>query len=204
MYLCLLAYFPHSLTHSLTSSPCLSAPLTSPLLFSHPHPLLFPYPCWHAAVKGTVAPDESSFEASRALGTSRRVLYICGFLVKLQISPLSKHLHYLRLYPSTGWWLAEIVMLFFLLLFFFPFTSPLAPQSFWTDGVSVIINNLGKTYYGVEAMSKRENVREQKKRQKEYDRVHGFLLHHLSCLLLFSCICVRSNTLYYQKDFLCV
>lgn len=83
----------------LTSSPCLSLP-----------PYTFPHPCIHAAVK--VVPDECSFETSQAVGTSRRLLYGCGFLVKLQISPVSRHVQYLRLYPSTLWWLAGIVTFF--------------------------------------------------------------------------------------------
>lgn len=44
--------------------------------------------------------------------------------------------------------------------FFLPSISPLALQSLWTDGVPVIINNLGKTYYGVEARVEREKVKE--------------------------------------------
>lgn len=142
VFLCLPAFFTHSF----------SLPLCTPH-FS-PHLLLSSFPILVDMLQLKVAPDESSFEASRAVGTSRRVLYICGFLVKLQISPLSKHLHSLRLYPSTVWWLAGIVF------FFLPSISPLALQSLWTDGVPVIINNLGKTYYGVEARVEREKVKE--------------------------------------------
>lgn len=111
VFLCLPAFFTHSF----------SLPLCTPH-FS-PHLLLSSFPILVDMLQLKVAPDESSFEASRAVGTSRRVLYICGFLVKLQISPLSKHLHSLRLYPSTVWWLAGIVFFFFFTIYFSSSTS---------------------------------------------------------------------------------
>lgn len=88
----------------LTSSPCLSPP-----------PYTFPHPYRHSAVK--VVRDECSLETSQVLGTSRRLLYVCGFLVKLKISPVSRHVHYLRLYPSTLWWLAGIDTFFLTAIF---------------------------------------------------------------------------------------
>lgn len=141
-------------THSVCFPACLHLLL---LLPASPHfhsSLLSLFPILVDTLQLKVASDECSFEASWAVGTSKRVLYICGFLVKLQISPLSKHLHCLRLYPYTTWWLAGIIY------FFLPSISPLALQSLSTDGVLVIINNLGKTYYGVGARVKREKVRE--------------------------------------------
>ncbi len=80
------------------------SPISPLFCFSPPPPILVDM------LQLKVAPDECSFEISQAVGTSRRVLYVRGFLVKLRISPLSMHLHCLRLYPSTAWWLAEIVI----------------------------------------------------------------------------------------------
>lgn len=144
----------------------------------------FPHPCWHSALK--VAADECSFEASRAVGTSRRVLYMCDFLVKLQISSLSKNRHRHRLYPLPSDDLQESLFIYFL-----PSISSLAPQSCSTASVPVIINNLEEMYYRTRAGVKREKYKN-RKGEEEDERGHVSLLQQLRCLLLFnlSIVCV--------------
>lgn len=190
MFLCLSA--------SLTSPPCLSAPLTS-LLHSSSSP---PPSILVDMLQLKVAPDECSFETNRAGGRIQEGFFIC-----MWISCKASNLHH-RAGPSTAsdytptavWWLAGIVFLFF--FFFLPSISSPAPQSPSTDGVPVIINNLGEDAlrrWG-QGGGGRKSERMGEEMRRVTESVHPSL-QHLSCLLALQsllCTCATSNAPGYQ------
>lgn len=103
-----------SASNTFTTFLCLPACLSLlllPLCTSHSSPPLLlyspPHPCWHATVKGSSRWVQLWNQPSGG-HIQEGFLYVCGFLVKLQISPVSRHLQCLRLYHCTVWWLAGI------------------------------------------------------------------------------------------------
>lgn len=203
-FICQLICIKH--IHRVPLPVCLSHFASLPLCTSHfSPPLLFLppslHPCWHAAVKGSSRRVQLWNQPSGWAHPGGFFLYVCGFLVKLQIStteqahPLPQIIPPL---PSDD--LQE--SFFFLFFFFLPSISSPAPQSPSTDGVPVIINNLGEDAlrrWG-QGGGGRKSERMGEEMRRVTESVHPSL-QHLSCLLALQsllCTCATSNAPGYQ------